>query len=113
MCIRDRVTLPTLAIYGVFIAQAAVNLVRPDWERFRLIVRLVADVAFLGIVIYLLQAHQWVMLARVGNATSAVLHTINQYVAYGLWVLVISVCIAVFVTFWQVLRYQPARSRGA
>lgn len=105
----QQVIIPTLAIYAVFIAQAVVNLFRPDWGRFRLIMRLIADMIFLGIVVYLLQAHQWIMLIRPGSAISTPLSTINQYIVYGLWTMVIGISVSLLITIWRVARYQPAR----
>ena len=57
----QQVALPTLLVLGVSVAQAVVNLFRPDWVRFSRVVRLVTDFAGLGILIYLLQADSWVV----------------------------------------------------
>src|SRR5262249_16217607 len=48
-----QVALPTVLILLVSIAQAIVNLFRPDWVRFQLIVRLATDLGVLGIVLFL------------------------------------------------------------
>jgi hypothetical protein len=109
----QRVTFPILGIFGIFIVQAMVNLFRPDWGRFRLIARLVADLIFLGVVVYILQSPQWVLLTHTSSAASVPLSTLNHYVAYGLWILVISLTVALLVTAWQLLRYQPPRSEEA
>ncbi|WIG58371.1 MAG: hypothetical protein OJF49_001117 [Ktedonobacterales bacterium] len=50
------IALPTLLILAVSIAQAVVNLVLPEWLRFRRAVRLATDIAGLGILLYLLRA---------------------------------------------------------
>jgi hypothetical protein len=96
----QQVIAPTLLVLAVSIAQAVVNLFRPDWVRFRRVVRLVTDFAGLGILIYLLQADSWVVLAN-GNATPG---SVNEYVRYGLSFTALGFVIVILVDAWKLIR---------
>jgi hypothetical protein len=108
----ERIALPTLLIFVVYIAQAVVNLVRPDWTRLRPAVRLVTDIAGLGILIYLLQAGQWVVLANPGSTDGTALNTINEWVYYGMLCTAVGFVIATLMDAWKLIRGErkPAAS---
>jgi hypothetical protein len=75
--IWQQVALPTVLILLVSIAQAVVNLFRPDWTRFQMAVRLLTDLAVLGILAYLLRGDQWVVLAHPNGDGAAALDSLN------------------------------------
>lgn len=91
----------------VLIAQAIVNLVRPEWIRFRRVVRLVTDIGGLGILIYLLTADSWVILAD-AHAPGAV-ETINQFVYYSLLCVIVGFVIAIAMDGWKLARGEQRR----
>ena len=105
----QQVIIPSFAIYGVFIAQAIINLIRPDWARFRLAARLVADLTSLGIVIYLLQANNWVVLVHPDSGSGNTLNTINQSVFYGLLAALLVVILAILINAWKLIRGERKR----
>jgi hypothetical protein len=104
------VALPTLLILAVSIAQAVVNLIHPEWVRFRRAVRLATDIAGLGILIYLLNAGAWVSLVRSSGSNGA-LHTINQFVYYGLLCLLVGLVITIAMDGWKLIRGEQGRER--
>jgi hypothetical protein len=69
-------------------AQAGVNLIRPDWVRFRSVFRIVNGLAWMTILLFLLRAGNWVVLAdRPGVSTESYRRTVdilNQYLGYTL-----------------------------
>ena len=105
----QQVALPTLLVLAVSVAQAVVNLFRPDWVRLRRIVRLVTDFAGLGILIYLLQADSWVVLAN-GNVAPG---SVNEYVQYGLSFTALGFVIVILTDAWRLIRGEQRQRRGA
>jgi len=69
-------------------AQAGVNLIRPDWARFRSVFRIVNGLAWMTILLFLLRAGNWVVLAdRPGVSAESYHRTVdilNQYLGYTL-----------------------------
>ena len=69
-------------------AQAGVNLIRPDWVRFRSVFRIVNGLAWMTILLFLLRAGNWVVLAdRPGVSAESYHRTVdilNQYLGYTL-----------------------------
>ena len=69
-------------------AQAGINLIRPDWVRFRSVFRIINGLAWLTILSFLLRAGNWVVLAdRPGVSTESYRRTVdilNQYLGYTL-----------------------------
>ena len=78
--IWQQAALPTLLVLGISVARAVVNLFRPEWVRLKRAVSVLADIAALGIVLFLLQADTWVTLAN-GSAAPG---SANEFVYYGL-----------------------------
>jgi uncharacterized membrane protein len=98
---------PTLLVLAVSVAQAVVNLFRPDWVRLRRVVRLVTDFAGLGILIYLLQADSWVVLAN-GNAAPG---SVNDFVYFGLLSSSVGFAIVILMDAWKLLRGEKRQER--
>jgi len=91
----------TLAwLWGAGIVQAGVNTVRPDWVRFRSVARLASDFVWLGMVLALLGAGQWVAPletsgpAAVAQARAA--KAVNDGLFISLVVTAVASAIAVF-----------------
>jgi uncharacterized membrane protein len=108
--IWQQIVVPSLLIVVVSIVQAVVNLLRPTWTRFRLAVRLGTDSAGLLVVIFLLRAGNWVILAHPNGPGGNVLSTINAYVSYGLWITLIGFCIAILIDAWKLMRVEHKRA---
>ncbi len=100
----QQVLVPTVLIFVVSIAQAVVNLFRPDWTRLPLVVRVVTEVAGLGILIYLFTASNWVVLANANDAGGDALNTINQWVYYSLLCTGIGFVVAILLDGWRLIR---------
>lgn len=96
----QQVALPTLLVLGVSVAQAAINLLRPEWVRMKRVVHVATEIAALGIVIYLLQADAWVALASGEVAPSGV----NDVVYVGLLFLAIGCGLAILIDGWRLIR---------
>jgi hypothetical protein len=115
--IWQQVALPVVLILLVGIAQAVVNLFRPDWTRFQMAVRLLTDLAVLGILAYLLRGDQWVVLAHPNGAGAAALDSLNQYVSYGLLIVLVGSAFVLLTDAWKLVRgeqrRQPLRAAGA
>ena len=80
--------------------------------RLRPVVRLVTDIAGLGILIYLLQAGQWVISAHPGAASDSSLNTINQWVFYSMLGVSVGFVISILMDAWKLIRGErkPAAS---
>jgi len=67
-------------------AQAGINLIRPDWVRFRSAFRIINSLAWMTILLFLLRTGNWVVLAdRPGVSTESYLRTVdilNQCLGY-------------------------------
>jgi hypothetical protein len=70
----------TLTFAGMI--RAFVNLLRPDWLRFRDLARIAIDSAAAGIVVFLLRGREWVVPRHAGQGLEAV-SAINQLLFYG------------------------------
>jgi hypothetical protein len=112
--IWQQVALPVVLIFAIYIAQAIVNLFRPDWTRFRPVTRLVTDFASLAIVIYLFRGNHWVVLAHPNGGGGNALSIINESIYYGLLSMVIFVVIVILIDAWKLIRgEQKVRSSKA
>jgi hypothetical protein len=115
--IWQQVALPVVLILLVGVAQAVVSLFRPDWTRIQMVVRLLTDLAVLGVLAYLLRGDQWVVLARPNDADGTTLDSINQYVYYGLLVVAVGSVFVLLTDAWKLVRgerrRQPLRTAGA
>jgi hypothetical protein len=106
----QQVALPTVLIFVVNIVQAVINLFRPDWIPLRSVVRLLTDVAGLGILAYLLRASQWVVLANANGPDDATLNTINQWVYYGMLCVAIGFVVVIVMDAWKLMRGERNRA---
>lgn len=99
--------LPVVLVAFVGMAQAGINLVRPDWFRLRLITRIVEDVAALAMVCFLLKAGHWIVAGDTtrGLAGGRTVEIFNQCIFFGL-------LIAVVISALQVLRGAHRLVRG-
>ncbi|HWY44652.1 MAG TPA: hypothetical protein VNX66_14235 [Candidatus Sulfotelmatobacter sp.] len=85
--IWHRVYMPTVAVILAAMLRAAINLVRPDWIRFRDVAALVLDAASLAIIYALIFGCTWVVPATADSTVA--LHAaqaVNQWIPYGLWI---------------------------
>ena len=98
------VALPIVLIFLLFIAQGVVNIVRPDWRRLRLATSMALDVAGLAVLVYVLRADNWIVLAHPNGAGGEALSAINTYVYYSLWLVVVVSIIVTLRDGWKLLR---------
>jgi len=103
----QQVVAPTLLIFVVSIAQAVVNLFCPAWARFRLVVRLGTESGVLLVLVSLLRAGHWVVLIN-GHSGNA-LGTVNAYVSYALWTMVIGFSLALLIDAWKLVYSEQKR----
>jgi hypothetical protein len=84
-----RMYFPIVLLTVVEIVRAIINLVRPDWMRFRAIVSVIVHGGGLAVVYFLIKAGSWVMAADsvVGHAGEygRAVEIVNQVVYYCLW----------------------------
>jgi hypothetical protein len=83
-----QVYFPIVLLTVAEIVRAIINLARPDWVRFRTLVRVIVQAAVLAVVYFLIKAGSWVtaagsMTENAGNSTRT-LEIINQWFLYGL-----------------------------
>jgi hypothetical protein len=80
---------PTIAIVFASILRATINLIRPDWIRFRAAASVLFEAAGLLLVCVLINAQHYVVLAGEvsSQATSKehMLQVVNQWTYYALW----------------------------
>jgi len=81
-----QVYTPVVLIALAGMAQAGVNLIRPDWVRLRWLVRVATDAANLGICYFLIRAGVWVMAAQGASASYLqAVSTVNRVIFFALW----------------------------
>ncbi len=109
----QQVAIPTLLVLAVSVAQAVVNLFRPEWVRMKRVVRVLTDIAALGIVAYLLQAgkDQWVVAANGSSASASALSSVNEFVHYGLLATAAGVLIVIGMDAWRLIRGERRQRR--
>jgi hypothetical protein len=77
---------PVVALAFLGILQGLVNLVRPDWLRFMVAFRAIAAIAWIVILVFVLKAGHWVVLAPDAAQAEGFRHTaeiLNQLTVYG------------------------------
>lgn len=102
--IWSRIVLPTALMFVASIIQSAINLVRPDWMRVRLVVRLGTGIAWLAILAILLQAGQWIVLVNPAADGGATLHTINEVVYWTILTTLLGSAIGIGIDAWTLIR---------
>ena len=105
----QQVAVPVLVILAVSIAQAIINLFRPEWVRFRRAVHVGTELAGLGILIYLLRADHWIVLA---NGSPNAPDSVNQFVFYGLLSTAIGFVIVILLDSWKLIRGERPREQA-
>ena len=79
---------PVVALALAGMVQAGVNLIRPDWVRLRSVYRVINDLGWIGILLFMLRAGNWIVLADIpGNSGESYRRTVdilNQYLGYTL-----------------------------
>lgn len=109
-----QVYFPILLLTVGEIVRAMINLVRPDWSRFRAVYNIVLRAGGLLVVYYLLRAGSWV--AAVGSATEITeqyahsLAIVNQWIYFALLVAAI---LSVVMLIVKVTRLVRSLGRGA
>jgi hypothetical protein len=103
-----QVYAPSVIIILVGMAQAGINLVRPDWIRFRSAARLVAGAITLGVVYFLMRAGDWVVLANpdasASGANGHAMEIINQSIFYSLLLAGLIVVLLFLRDLWRLVR---------
>ncbi|HEU4781752.1 MAG TPA: hypothetical protein VFS83_00290, partial [Ktedonobacterales bacterium] len=109
----QQVAIPTLLVLAASVAQAVVNLFRPEWVRMKRVVRVLTDIAALGIVAYLLQAgtDQWVVAANGSSASASALSGVNEVAHYGLLATAAGVVIVIGMDAWRLIRGERRQRR--
>lgn len=77
--------VPFVAITLVYVAQAVVNLVRPDWSRLRTGVSVFVTAVWMGMLVFALQMGNWAVISDPGAATADMqkgLEAVNRFVFY-------------------------------
>ena len=96
-----QVYTPVVLIALLGMAQAGVNLIRPDWVRLLWLVRVLTHTANLLICLFLIKAGVWVMAVEGASAGYRQAVTIvNQVLSYALW----AAAVITAVTLWRDLR---------
>jgi len=100
-----------VALAGIWcagIVQASVNLLRPEWTRFRSAARLALDLVWLGTMVVLLAAGRWVapldMSAPSAVAQARVVETVNHGFFVGLVVTAVISAIAIVFSARRLIR---------
>ncbi|HEY7341553.1 MAG TPA: hypothetical protein VH591_11775 [Ktedonobacterales bacterium] len=109
----QRVAIPMLVVLAVSVAQAVVNLFRPEWVRMKRVERVLTDIAVLGIVAYLLQAGagQWVVAANGSSVSASALNSVNEFVRYGLLATAAGILIVIGMDAWRLIRGEQQQRR--
>lgn len=103
----QQAALPTLLVLGISVARAVVNLFRPEWVRLKRVVSVLADIAALGIVLFLLRADTWVTLANGAAAPGSA----NEFVYYGLLITSAGFVVGIAVDAWKLIRGELRQRR--
>ena len=107
--------LPLVLLTLVGMAQAGANLVRPDWVRLYRAMRVLNSGVWLLLMIFLLQAGEWVVVADPGGAEARLRELVaqaNYYFFYGLLAFtIISALIAIY-DVWLLLRDSHPRRQS-
>jgi len=97
---------PTIAIVIASMLRATINLLRPDWIRFRAAAGVLFEAAGLALVYVLISAQRYVVLAGEATAQASnkehMLQVVNQWTYYALWA---AAAIAVAQTIGSLIRF--------
>ena len=114
-----QVYFPIVLLTVAEIVRATINLVRPDWTRFRAVYSIVLHFGGLLVLYYLVRAGSWV--AAVGSGAEGAAHfarslaIINRWIYFGLLVAAIYSVVMLLVKVTRLVRSlrRPAASPGA
>ncbi|MEP7355798.1 MAG: hypothetical protein ABI847_01000 [Anaerolineales bacterium] len=95
---------PLLVLTAASLVPPLVNLFQPRWMGFRLTTRLMADLAWLGLVGYVLQNGPWVTLVQ-PPAAAQNLAGLNQIIQYSVLITLAASAIQVLVDAYRLLRH--------
>jgi len=97
---------PMVAIILASILRATINLIYPNWIRFRAAARVLFDAAGLALVYVLISAQHYVVLAGEATAQASnkehMLQVVNQWTYYALWA---AAAVAVAQTVGSLIRF--------
>jgi hypothetical protein len=103
---------PIVALALAGMAQAGINLIRPDWARLRTVYQLLSNAVWLVILFFLLRAGNWVVVLEIpGNSAGSYHRTaviLNQYLCYTMIGLSVVAAYAVFRHLRRLFRRPPA-----
>ena len=100
--IWHQVYFPIVLLTVLEIVRAAINLVRPDWTRFRAVYAIVLHTGGLLVVYYLIRAGSWV--AAVGSATEITEHDAHSLAFVNQWIYFVLLVAAIFSVVMLVAR---------
>lgn len=110
--IWQQVYFPIVLLTALEIVRAIINLVRPDWTRFRRLWSVGVQAGGLAVVYFLIRAGSWVTAADSGaGGTGGYAHAaqiVNQWIYYGLLVTAIFSAVMLIVRVTRLIR-QPRR----
>jgi hypothetical protein len=113
-----QVFLPSVLIILLGMVQAAVNLLRPDWVRFRSASRVGGGAVTLVVVYFLVRAREWVVLANpsgsVGHDYGHAMGIVNQTIFFSLLGAGAIVIALLLRDVWRLVRAEhgPVESRA-
>jgi len=113
-----QVFLPSVLIILLGMAQAAVNLLRPDWVRFRSAARVGGGAITLVVVYFLVKAREWVVLANpsgsAGHDYQHAMGVVNQTIFFSLVGAGVIVIALLLRDVWRLVRpgQGPVESRA-
>ena len=98
---------PVVCLFLAGMLQAVISLFRPDWYQLRLVYRVANDLVWFVIVLLLLRAGHWVMLAdAAGNAEGyrRTVEILNELTSFGLAGLAIGVALSLILNLRRLVR---------
>jgi hypothetical protein len=113
-----QVFVPSVLIMLLGMVQAAINLLRPDWVRFRSAARVCIGVITLMVVYFLVKAREWVVLANPSGTVESdylrAMEIVNQTIFYSLLVAGVIVIVLLLRDVWRLVRAEhgPVESRA-
>jgi len=109
-----QVYAPSVLIVLLGMAQAGINVLRPDWTRFRYAARVGTGAITLIVVYFLVRAHEWIILASPAGTASGnhshAMEIINQWIFYSLLLTALIAILLLLRNFWRLFRVPQARA---
>lgn len=79
-----QIQIPILVITLAEIVQACVNLIKPEWSRFRLAAQVAVGCVWLALLLFMIAAGNWVVFRNADGSPAPDQYSINQWFFYGL-----------------------------